>query len=94
MLGTPRSEDAGMRRYPRHQVTSKKPIQPSSANSLTWAWNMGLPGESAARGSRVALALDHRVGEVARLEARAGRVVEEVRADVERARSYSSTFTR
>ncbi len=26
-----------------HQLTSKKPIQPSSANSLTWAWNMYLP---------------------------------------------------
>ena len=26
-----------------HQVTSKKPIQPNSANSLTWAWNMYLP---------------------------------------------------
>ena len=27
-----------------HQsTTSKKPIQPKSANSLTWAWNMYLP---------------------------------------------------
>ena len=26
-----------------HQLTSKKPIQPNSANSLTWAWNMYLP---------------------------------------------------
>ena len=27
-----------------HSVTSKKPIQPSSANSLTCAWNMNFPG--------------------------------------------------
>ncbi len=27
-----------------HSVTSKKPSQPSSANSLTCAWNMNLPG--------------------------------------------------
>ena len=26
-----------------HQLTSKKPIHPNSANSLTWAWNMYLP---------------------------------------------------
>ena len=71
-----------------HQsVTSKKPIQPSSANSLTWAWNMYLPGvrEAQLEDAALALALDHGVGEVARLEARAGRVVvEEVGVDVER----------
>ncbi len=27
-----------------HSTTSKKPIQPSSANSDLWAWNMYLPG--------------------------------------------------
>src|SRR6185503_1805860 len=26
-----------------HHTTSKKPIQPNSANSETWAWNMYLP---------------------------------------------------
>ena len=27
-----------------HQLTSKKPCQPSSVNSDWWAWNMNLPG--------------------------------------------------
>ena len=37
---------AGALGRPRlHQSsTSKKPIQPSSVNSLTWAWNMYWPG--------------------------------------------------
>jgi hypothetical protein len=27
-----------------YAVTSKNPIQPNSANSLWWAWNMNRPG--------------------------------------------------
>ena len=38
--GKPRGSPDGRR---LHHTTSKKPIQPNSANSETWAWNMYLP---------------------------------------------------
>jgi hypothetical protein len=44
---SPRSTQTGPRSRPiSYSFTSKRPIQPSSANSLTWAWNMKSPGKS------------------------------------------------
>ncbi len=41
--GEPGGLAAGERGGFHQSTTSKKPIQPNSANSLTWAWNMYLP---------------------------------------------------
>src|SRR5919106_4438572 len=87
VLGTPRSEDAGMRRYPAssRDLEEAHPAQFSELAHVGVEHVLAGVGEAQLEDSALALTLDDGVREVARLEARAGRVVvEEVGVDVER----------